>query len=148
MSDHMSTQYRLVQSGKTASGSCSAGPRFVRACSATDLFIYYYMSAQHYLWMHWLQQTKDLQQVPLKCQFLRFGPHCTFKTFHQHLKLHWWPLITNTVQPGSFFETFRGQCTNGNSMANMQKICLIHTKVWMKSYFWETCFNWNKIHFW
>jgi hypothetical protein len=32
----MSTQYRLVQSGKTASGSCSAGPRFVRACSATD----------------------------------------------------------------------------------------------------------------
>jgi hypothetical protein len=36
----MSTQYRLVQSGKTASGGCSAGPRFVRACSATDLFIY------------------------------------------------------------------------------------------------------------
>jgi hypothetical protein len=27
----MSTQYRLVQSGKTASGSCSASPRFVRA---------------------------------------------------------------------------------------------------------------------
>jgi hypothetical protein len=38
----MSTQYRLVQSGKTASGGCSAGPRFVRACSATDLFIYFY----------------------------------------------------------------------------------------------------------
>jgi hypothetical protein len=36
----MSTQYRLVQSGKTASGGCSAGPRFVRASSATDLFIY------------------------------------------------------------------------------------------------------------
>jgi hypothetical protein len=35
----MSTQYRLVQSGKTSSGGCSAGPRFVRACSATDLFI-------------------------------------------------------------------------------------------------------------
>jgi hypothetical protein len=34
----MPTQYRLVQSGKTASGGCSAGPRFVRACSATDLF--------------------------------------------------------------------------------------------------------------
>jgi hypothetical protein len=33
----MSTQYRLVQSGKTASGGCSAGPRFVRACSATDI---------------------------------------------------------------------------------------------------------------
>jgi hypothetical protein len=33
----MSTQYRLVQSGKTASGGCSAGPRFVRACSATDV---------------------------------------------------------------------------------------------------------------
>jgi len=32
------SQYRLMQSGKTASGSCSAGPRFVRACSATDLF--------------------------------------------------------------------------------------------------------------
>jgi hypothetical protein len=31
----MSTQYRLVQSGKTASGGCSASPRFVRACSAT-----------------------------------------------------------------------------------------------------------------
>jgi hypothetical protein len=39
----MSTQYRLVQSGKTASGGCSAGPRFVRACSATDLlFILFY----------------------------------------------------------------------------------------------------------
>jgi hypothetical protein len=36
----MSTQYRLVQSGKTASGGCSAGPRFVRACSATDLFYF------------------------------------------------------------------------------------------------------------
>jgi hypothetical protein len=35
----MSTQYRLVQSGKTASGGCSAGPRFVRACSATDYYI-------------------------------------------------------------------------------------------------------------
>jgi hypothetical protein len=34
----MSTQYRLVQSGKTASGGCSAGPRFVRACIATDFF--------------------------------------------------------------------------------------------------------------
>jgi hypothetical protein len=33
----MSTQYRLVQSGKTASGGCSAGPRFV-SCSATDFF--------------------------------------------------------------------------------------------------------------
>jgi hypothetical protein len=31
-----STQYRLVQWGKTASGSCSAGPRFVRDCSAMD----------------------------------------------------------------------------------------------------------------
>jgi hypothetical protein len=30
----------LVQSGKTASGGCSAGPKFVRACSATDLFIF------------------------------------------------------------------------------------------------------------
>jgi hypothetical protein len=37
----MSTQYRLVQSGKTASGGCSAGPRFVRACSATDYYYYY-----------------------------------------------------------------------------------------------------------
>jgi hypothetical protein len=27
----MSTQYRLVQSGKTASGGCSAGSMFVRA---------------------------------------------------------------------------------------------------------------------
>jgi hypothetical protein len=27
----MSTQYRLVQSGKTASGGCSAGRRIVRA---------------------------------------------------------------------------------------------------------------------
>jgi hypothetical protein len=35
--DHMSTQYRLVQSGKTASGSCR--PRFVRACSATDFIL-------------------------------------------------------------------------------------------------------------
>jgi hypothetical protein len=37
----MSTQYRLVQTGKTASGGCSAGPRFVRACSATDYYYYY-----------------------------------------------------------------------------------------------------------
>jgi hypothetical protein len=36
----MSTQYRLVQSGKTASGGCSAGPRFLRAYSATDLFFF------------------------------------------------------------------------------------------------------------
>jgi hypothetical protein len=33
----MSTQYRLVQSGKTASGGCSAG----QSCSATDLFYFY-----------------------------------------------------------------------------------------------------------
>jgi hypothetical protein len=37
----MSTQYRLVESGKIASGGCSAGPRFVRACSTMDLFIYF-----------------------------------------------------------------------------------------------------------
>jgi hypothetical protein len=37
--DHMSTQYRLVQSGKTASGGCSAGPRSVRACSARIIII-------------------------------------------------------------------------------------------------------------
>jgi hypothetical protein len=43
----MSTQYRLVQSGKTASGGCSAGPRFVRACSATDLFIYFLIREIH-----------------------------------------------------------------------------------------------------
>jgi hypothetical protein len=36
----MSTQYRLVQSGKTASGSCSAGPRFVRAVAPR---IYYFI---------------------------------------------------------------------------------------------------------
>jgi hypothetical protein len=43
----MSTQYRLVQSGKTASGGCSAGPRFVRACSATDLFFYEWLYLAH-----------------------------------------------------------------------------------------------------
>jgi hypothetical protein len=31
----MLTQYHLVQSRKTASGGCSDGPRFVRACSTT-----------------------------------------------------------------------------------------------------------------
>jgi hypothetical protein len=36
----MSTQYRLVQSGKTASGGCSAG-KVHQSCSATDLFIYF-----------------------------------------------------------------------------------------------------------
>jgi hypothetical protein len=43
----MSTQYRLVQLGKTASGGCSAGPRFIRACSATDLFIYLFIEASN-----------------------------------------------------------------------------------------------------
>jgi hypothetical protein len=45
----MSTQYRLVQSRKTASGGCSAGPRFVRACSTTDSSsssYYYYIIAR------------------------------------------------------------------------------------------------------
>jgi hypothetical protein len=36
-----------VQSGKTASGGCSAGPRFVRACSATDLFIFIFSKHYH-----------------------------------------------------------------------------------------------------
>jgi hypothetical protein len=36
----MSTQYRLVQSVKTASGGCSAGPRFVGAVAPRIYFIY------------------------------------------------------------------------------------------------------------
>jgi hypothetical protein len=35
----MSTQYRLVQSGKTASGGCSAGPRFDRAVAPRAIII-------------------------------------------------------------------------------------------------------------
>jgi hypothetical protein len=35
----MSTQYRLVQSGKTASGGWSAGPRFVRAVAPRIIII-------------------------------------------------------------------------------------------------------------
>jgi hypothetical protein len=35
----MSTQYRLVQSGKTASGGCSAGPNFVRAVAPRIIII-------------------------------------------------------------------------------------------------------------
>jgi hypothetical protein len=35
----MSTQYRLVQSGKNASGGCSAGPRFVRAVAPRIIII-------------------------------------------------------------------------------------------------------------
>jgi hypothetical protein len=35
----MSPQYRLVQSGKTASGGCSAGPRFVRAVAPRIIII-------------------------------------------------------------------------------------------------------------
>jgi hypothetical protein len=35
----VSTQYRLVQSGKTASGGCSAGPRFVRAVAPRIIII-------------------------------------------------------------------------------------------------------------
>jgi hypothetical protein len=35
----MSTQYRLVQSGKTASGGCSAGPRFFRAVAPRIIII-------------------------------------------------------------------------------------------------------------
>jgi hypothetical protein len=37
--DHMSTQYRLVQSGKTASGGCSAGPRVVRAVAPRIIYL-------------------------------------------------------------------------------------------------------------
>jgi hypothetical protein len=47
----MSTQYRLVQSGKTASGGCSAGPRFVRAVAPRIyLFIYLISTTISYLW--------------------------------------------------------------------------------------------------
>jgi hypothetical protein len=42
----MSTQYRLVQSGKTASGGCSAGPRFVRAV-APRIFLYGLLTSSH-----------------------------------------------------------------------------------------------------
>jgi hypothetical protein len=42
----MSTQYRLVQSGKTASGGCSAGPRFVR-----DYYYYYYYYSLRLVWV-------------------------------------------------------------------------------------------------
>jgi hypothetical protein len=44
----MSTQYRLVQSGKTASGGCSASPRFVRAVAPRIYlfnFLFIYLSA-------------------------------------------------------------------------------------------------------
>jgi hypothetical protein len=41
----MSTQYRLVQSGKTASGGCSAGPRFVRAVAPRIYFFYLFIAA-------------------------------------------------------------------------------------------------------
>jgi hypothetical protein len=37
----MSTQYRMVQSGKTASGGCSAGPRFVMPVAPRIYFIYF-----------------------------------------------------------------------------------------------------------
>jgi hypothetical protein len=36
----MSTQYRLVQSGKTASGGCSA-TKVLQSCIATDYYYYY-----------------------------------------------------------------------------------------------------------
>jgi hypothetical protein len=39
----MSTQYRLVQSGKTASGGCSAGPRFVRAVAPRIYYLLFFM---------------------------------------------------------------------------------------------------------
>jgi hypothetical protein len=42
--DHMSTQYRFMQSGKTASGGCSAGPRFVRAVAPRILYSWRYCS--------------------------------------------------------------------------------------------------------
>jgi hypothetical protein len=45
----MSTQYRLVQSGKTASGGCSAGPRFVRAVAPLIIIIIIYtLQVAHY----------------------------------------------------------------------------------------------------
>jgi hypothetical protein len=39
----MSTQYRLVQSGKTASGGCSASQGSSER-SATDYYYYYYLN--------------------------------------------------------------------------------------------------------
>jgi hypothetical protein len=38
----MSTQYRLVQSGKTASGGCSAGQGSSEPVAPRILFYYYY----------------------------------------------------------------------------------------------------------
>jgi hypothetical protein len=47
----MSTQYRLVQLGKTASGSCSAGPRFVRAV-APRIYLCYYTHTHTYIYIY------------------------------------------------------------------------------------------------
>jgi hypothetical protein len=57
----MSTHVRLVQSGKTASGGCSAGPRFVRSCSATDYYYYYY-----YIIILYYYLVENLSQMVLK----------------------------------------------------------------------------------
>jgi hypothetical protein len=48
----MSTQYRLVQSGKTASGGCSAGPRFVRAVAPRIIIIIIIINLLQSEWIH------------------------------------------------------------------------------------------------
>jgi hypothetical protein len=57
----MSTQYRLVQSGKTASGGCSAGPRFVRAVAPR---IIYFLEAQNIGMKINCKKTKEMRVNP------------------------------------------------------------------------------------
>jgi hypothetical protein len=55
----MSTQYRLVQSGKTASGGCSVD-KARQSCSASDLFIYisFEYTSSHLFYLEQVMRTK------------------------------------------------------------------------------------------
>jgi hypothetical protein len=69
--DHMSTQYRLVQSAKDCQRRLLSRPRFVRACSATDLFYLLLLlfsvtrlySIDHTVTSEWWWIDKDIKAV-------------------------------------------------------------------------------------
>jgi hypothetical protein len=87
----MSTQYRLVQSGKTASGGCSAGPRFVRAVAPRIIIIIIIIIFK--IWNNmYLVRNKylALRLITVEGKDVKFGVDyliCVYKTCFICLKL-------------------------------------------------------------
>jgi hypothetical protein len=87
----MSTQYRLVQSGKTASGGFSAGPSFVRACSATDFIYLFYFRSLFYTEQGGIPQCLICLQVTGASKEHNVNRH--YNTLHKEKNM------TNTEKP-------------------------------------------------